>query len=143
MIFRIGLGLLASSLFLAAQTGTKSLRDDRGRCTAAVPATASLALPYIAKGPGGSLLAILEWENDEFKVLSPAEVKEMKYAQVLENTSKRQILENDKSKVTPGTRVFHVYAPAPGGRCHVSITIKAPETEATMRQIAASLAPLK
>ena len=151
MLLRICSVGLALSLILAAHIGakgqanTKTMKDDQGRCTASVPANITMIMPWVAKGPGDPLMVTISYDGNPYKVLSAAEISENHYSHALENSATRQILE--KASNAPGApagqRVFHVYVPAPNGSCHLSISIKAPGNEATVKQIAATLAPVK
>jgi hypothetical protein len=105
----------------------------------------TVIMPWMAKGPGDPLMVMIDLDGNTYKVLSAAEIKENRYSQALENSATRQILEKEPnaSGAPAGQRVFHIYVPAPKGSCHMSISIKAPGTEATVKRIAATLAPVK
>ena len=142
MIARIGLSLLACTLLAAAQPAsskTKPMKEEKGRCQAAAPAEATVILPYMAQGPNKSYSVILDYDSDEFKVLTDADLKQYHYSKAYENSSTRQILEKDAHATTAGYRTIHVYLPLARGRCHAGISFKTAVPEATMLGIAKSV----
>jgi hypothetical protein len=146
MIARIGLSLLACTLLAAAQPAsskTKPMKEEKGRCQAAVPAEATVILPYMAQGPNKSYSVILDYDSDGYKVLTDADLKEYHYSKAYENSSTRQILEKDAHATTAGYRTIHVYLPLAKGQCHAGITFKTGVSEAPMLGIAKSVALTK
>jgi len=114
MIARIGLNLLACTILAAAQPAsskTKPMKEEEGRCQAAVPAEATVILPYMAQGPNKSYSVILDYDSDRYKVQTDAELKEWHYSKAFENSPTRQIVEKESHAVSAGYRGIHVYLP--------------------------------
>jgi hypothetical protein len=142
MIAQIGLSLLACTILAAAQPAppkTKLVKEEKGRCQAAVPAEATVILPYMAQGPNSSYSVNLDYDSDRYKVQTAAELKEWHYSKAFENSPARQIVEKESQAVSPGFRTIHVYLPLERGRCHAGINFKTSVPEDTMLRIAKSV----
>ncbi len=143
MFTRIALVMMALAMLAAAQKpATQTVKDSRGMCQITVP-TGILAIPGLAQGPNQSYSVVVEHEVDQFKVMSPAELKEFHYEKAFENSATRLWVEKDAHAVSEGHRAWHVYVPTPKGRCHAGIGFKSTTADAQLKPIALSLVALK
>lgn len=118
---------------------TKLVKEEKGRCQAAVRAEATVILPYMAQGPNSLYTVNLDYDSDRCKVQTDTEVKERHYSKAPENSPTRPIVEKESHAVSPGFRAIHVYLPLERGRCHAGISSKTSVPEATMLAIAKSV----
>jgi hypothetical protein len=116
----------------------KLVKEEKGRCQAAVPADATIIMPDMAQGPNSSYTVNLNYDSDRYKVQTDAELKEWHYSKAFENSPTRQIVERESHAVSPGFRTIHVYLPLERGRCHAGVNFKTSVPEETMLRIAKS-----